>query len=179
MFKELSVSQKMMKMHKEMKGCKIKWYFFRNNFRSTNYYYNKFIEIIGLEAWKKLDPYYKSEWNSARYSFDRMYGLIRAWRVKDSFPPKSETKNIEEDFRQMLPALSEKMEEITKHLADRETLKLEKTVKEISEHIEILEQHLRRNGGDAKTNLEKGLEALEKKLAELLNFSENGQKNNE
>ena len=53
-------------------------HFIRNNPIYTNRYYYSFIEIIGTEKYLRA-AYIRNEWDSARYSFDKMYGLISAW----------------------------------------------------------------------------------------------------
>ncbi|MBR6745671.1 MAG: hypothetical protein IKM00_10740 [Clostridia bacterium] len=172
MVEDTSRSRKLFLMKREMRKCKNRFYFFRNNFRSTNYYYNKFIEIIGLENWKNLDSYYKSEWNSARYSFDRMYGLIRAWYQKNEFPLASNDNSKNDDPRQILAEVSEKVDEIAKQLNNKETLALEKAVKNISESVEQLREHIK-NDDSSKTNLEKDIEKLTANLDELLKKTQN------
>lgn len=79
----------------------------RNSPRQTNKYYYRFIELIGRENWDALDPIYKSAWNNARNSFDKMYGLAAAWKHKD--------------FTAAADA-AEKAARVAKALADADTL---------------------------------------------------------
>ena len=54
-------------------------FFTRNNPIHTNRYYYWFIEIVGSERYLN-SPLVRNEWDTARYSFDKMYGLIAEWR---------------------------------------------------------------------------------------------------
>ena len=160
------------KLLTHMRVRKVFRYFSRNHLRHTSYYYNKFIEIIGLETWEKLHSYYKSEWNSARYSFDRMNGLLASWYKKNEFPLASNDNSKNDDPRQILAEVSEKVDEITKQLTNKETLALEKAVKTISESVEQLREHIK-NDDSSKTNLEKDIEKLTANLDELLKKTQN------
>lgn len=61
-----------------MRCVRIFHYFRRNNPRYTNCYYYRFIEIVGPEKYL-CSPLVRNEWDGARYSFDKMYGLVSAW----------------------------------------------------------------------------------------------------
>lgn len=58
-----------------------RWLFFftRNNPIHTNRYYYRFIEIVGSERYLS-SPLVRNEWDGARCSFDKMYGLVAEWR---------------------------------------------------------------------------------------------------
>ncbi len=167
---DISLSQQMKAMRRGMRCRKIFRYFSRNHVRHTNYYYNKFIEILGLETWERLDPHYKSEWNSARNSFDRMNGLLSSWCDRDAFPEKKEETNFKDDVQKILPELSRKIDGITEQFTDKTTLELKKAVQAISDSAEQLKQQIGETpaGEYAKTALEKEVQALEKKLSGIL-----------
>ncbi len=71
--------QKNLKMLRSRMRCvRIFHYFRRNNPRYTNRYYYRFIEMVGPEKYLH-SPLVRNEWDAARYSFDKMYGLVSAW----------------------------------------------------------------------------------------------------
>jgi len=67
------------KLVKQMRKINIFMYFFRNNPRYTNRFYHQFIQIVGYENYREMLSI-KNEWDGARYSFDKMYGLLYAWQ---------------------------------------------------------------------------------------------------
>ena len=71
--------------------CKINLFlhFSRNNPRTTNYCYHMFIGLIGYDEWNYCSPEIVNAWNTARGSFDKMFGLIKAWCVT-GLPPTDE-----------------------------------------------------------------------------------------
>lgn len=143
----MNISKELKKLLKGMRWRKVCLYFGRNHIRHTSYYYNKFIEIIGLDTWENLDSYYKHEWNSARNSFDRMNGLIAAWRDMDSFP----LKNQEDEIEKKLSILSEKIEELSKKTKLEE--KLEALTNEISELVKSnKKENQTKDKGEISTN---------------------------
>ena len=57
-------------------------HFIRNKPGFTYRYYYRFIEIVGPEKYFH-SPMVRNEWDGARYSFDKMFGLVSGW--KESF----------------------------------------------------------------------------------------------
>lgn len=49
----------------------------RNNPRHREQYYFALIAMVGYENWKNIDPTIRMNWESARLSFDRMYGMVK------------------------------------------------------------------------------------------------------
>jgi hypothetical protein len=49
----------------------------RNNPRHREQYNFALIAIVGYENWKNIDPTLRMNWESARLSFDRMYGMVK------------------------------------------------------------------------------------------------------
>lgn len=49
----------------------------RNNPRHREQYYFALIAMVGYENWKNIDPTVRMNWESARLSFDRMYGMVK------------------------------------------------------------------------------------------------------
>ena len=93
-----------------MKKDLILFYFFRNNSRFTNRYYYRFISVIGAETYHSLDSV-KYEWESARYSFDKMYGLVAAWKDNSSFISDN---LFEKELKNLQTAVNELSDEIKK-----------------------------------------------------------------
>lgn len=52
----------------------------RSNPRHREQYYFGFIAIVGYENWKKLPEMIRVNWESARLSFDRMYGMVKDFK---------------------------------------------------------------------------------------------------
>ncbi len=67
-------------------GKKInKWcHFSRNNPRTVYYYYNWLIGLFGYDNWEKGNALFKRQWESAKYSFDKMYGLVKGWYTSET-----------------------------------------------------------------------------------------------
>lgn len=66
------------------------FHFTRDNPRSTVCFYNRFISIIGHDKWKEMkenNNYIVNAWESAEYSFDKMYGLVKAWKINGLLDP--------------------------------------------------------------------------------------------
>ena len=161
----MNISEKLKKLLRYMRCRKVFFYFGRNHIRHTNYYYNKFIEIIGLDTWENLAPYYKHEWNSARNSFDRMNGLISAWQNMDSFP----LDDPKDDFENKISILSNQIEALFEHCKEEiKEEKLQKTIKEIIEKTDELSKYLEKKPQSEKSKLEESIEILTKKITELM-----------
>lgn len=69
---------KLKKMYFSMRCTYFFLCFMRNKPSYTNRYYYRFIEIVGPEQYLR-SPLVRNEWDSARYSFDKMYGLVSVW----------------------------------------------------------------------------------------------------
>lgn len=52
----------------------------RNNPRHREQYYFGFIAIVGYENWKRLPEAIRVNWESARLSFDKMYGMVKDFK---------------------------------------------------------------------------------------------------
>lgn len=82
------------------------FHFQRNNPRTTVYLHNRMISEIGFENWGKIHPSIRNEWDLSRNSFDRMFGLIKAWYISGaditaeySKPQPSEAEKMGEQIR--------------------------------------------------------------------------------
>ena len=49
----------------------------RNNPRHREQYYFALIAMVGYENWKNVNDTVRMNWESARLSFDRMYGMVK------------------------------------------------------------------------------------------------------
>ena len=49
----------------------------RNNPRHREQYYFALIAMVGYENWKNVNDTIRMNWESARLSFDRMYGMVK------------------------------------------------------------------------------------------------------
>ena len=78
------MKEKLKKLRCTMKCKRFFFYFTRNNPVHTYRCYCRFIEIIGPEKYLR-SPLVRNEWEAARYSFDKMYGLVAAWCEDFSF----------------------------------------------------------------------------------------------
>ena len=63
------------------KMFRIHWlfHFTRNNPRNRGYCYHALIAAVGYDCWARVHPFLRLQWESAQNSFDRMYGLIKAF----------------------------------------------------------------------------------------------------
>ena len=59
-------------------------HFTRNNPRTTEYYYNRLVSLFGADVWNQANAPFKLQWENAKYSFDRMYGLVKGWRKAEA-----------------------------------------------------------------------------------------------
>ncbi len=72
---------KLKKLLRAMRRVKRFFHFTRNNPCHTQRFYHEFIEAIGgYGKWQNLRPEIRSAWNAAAGSFDKQYGLVKAWR---------------------------------------------------------------------------------------------------
>lgn len=90
------MQEKLNNLHRRMCCTRVLLYFLRNNPVYTYRYYYSFIEIVGPEMYLR-STCIRNEWDSARYSFDKMYGLISAWCKK--FDMLDEDSTVFEDIR--------------------------------------------------------------------------------
>lgn len=78
----MSAENEITKLRRKMH--RIKWLFFftRNRRYHTAYFYNFLKADVGYENWKYLPREVREQWDAAADSFDRQYGLVRAWESK-------------------------------------------------------------------------------------------------
>lgn len=72
------MENKLKALKKEMRSTLAFAFFFRNNPMFVNRYYQMGIDAVGRKKYQNL-PLVRNEWEGARNSFDKMYGLVCAW----------------------------------------------------------------------------------------------------
>ena len=118
----------------------------RNNPRHREQYYFALIAIVGYENWKNVNDTVRMNWESARLSFDRMYGMVKdfaeypeeytglfeAKKQESSAPevPADQTNQLNEihiDLTKKLEGISseldKKLENLTKLLPPQDKMK--------------------------------------------------------
>ncbi len=56
------------------------FHLFRDNPRNRERYYFSLISIVGYDHWDNVDETVRMNWESARLSFDRMFGMVKNFR---------------------------------------------------------------------------------------------------
>ncbi len=107
------MSDSLKKMKCSMRCTRIFLHFIRNKPGYTNRYYYRFIEMVGPEKYL-CSPIVRNEWDGARYSFDKMYGLVCAW--SESFEIFEADDAVSGDLQEHLSALcSKEISSLKKH----------------------------------------------------------------
>ena len=79
-------ARKLTSLRRRMWGVSFFLRFTKNNPKWLRQYYHEFICICGgYEKWKQVPPQIRSAWEASANSFDRMYGLIKAWGNSEGF----------------------------------------------------------------------------------------------
>lgn len=130
----------------EMQTVSFRLHFTRNNPCHTQRFYHEFIEAIGgYDEWQKLRPEIRSAWNAAAGSFDKQYGLIKAWSAeevntsgwfkKESPCEKTDVEalnNTANELRELADRLEKLLKSAVAAKVDADTL-TRSTVKKLSE----------------------------------------------
>lgn len=107
------MSDSLRKMKCNMRCTRIFLHFIRNKSGYTNRYYYRFIEIVGPEKYF-CSSIVRNEWDGARYSFDKMYGLISVWCK--NFSILDTEGNVIGDMKEHLDSLySKEISSLKKH----------------------------------------------------------------
>lgn len=69
------------------------WHPFRNNPRNANAIYYGLKYCVGLENWKKINPDVRNSWDSAVFSFDKLFGQLKVYKNLDMKSLLIEEKN--------------------------------------------------------------------------------------
>lgn len=108
-------------------GKKInKWcHFSRNNPRTVYYYYNWLIGLFGYDNWEKGNALFKRQWESAKYSFDKMYGLVKGWYTSETTLtltlPETDAKDLTiEALTNKVKTLTSEINELNKRLTSKD-----------------------------------------------------------
>lgn len=68
------------------------FHFTRNNPRHRDQYYARLIAVVGYDKWKYVEPSLRMSWESAQNSFDKMYGLVKAFATSKDIYAATFTK---------------------------------------------------------------------------------------
>ena len=105
------ISNEIKDLFYSMLRVNIFFHFTRNRKKHTELFYQRFIAIIGAENYDRLLPLVRNSWEGARYDFDRMYGLTKAW--KEFFPALiTEKASSPSDFSSQYYLLCREIESI-------------------------------------------------------------------
>lgn len=69
-------------LFKRMRRKRILLFFTRNRIRNRVELQQRLITVFGLSIWKTLPSLIRTEWNDAAGSFDKMLGLLAAWKER-------------------------------------------------------------------------------------------------
>ncbi len=68
------------KLKRSMAFTNLFFHLVRNNPRHREQYYFGLIAIVGYENWKGMPDTIRMNWESARLSFDKMYGMVKDFK---------------------------------------------------------------------------------------------------
>lgn len=128
-------------------------HFTRNNPRTTGYYYNRLVSLFGADVWNQANAPFKLQWENAKYSFDRMYGLVKGWRKAEAV------------LTLVLPAEDAKDKEINKLKNELEEMRKKKDELQDEKKKEI--DRLKKQMEDEKIRFNEAIEALNKAAEEV------------
>lgn len=128
-------------------------HFTRNNPRTTEYYYNRLVSLFGADVWNQANAPFKLQWENAKYSFDRMYGLVKGWRKAEAV------------LTLVLPAEDAKDKIIKRLKKELKTAKKSKDELQVEKQkeIDLLKQQLE----DEKTRFNEAIAALNQAAEEV------------
>ena len=128
-------------------------HFTRNNPRTTEYYYNRLVSLFGADVWNQANAPFKLQWENAKYSFDRMYGLVKGWRKAEAV------------LTLVLPAEDAKDKKINKLNNDLKEMKKKKEELQDEKQKEI--DRLKQQMKDEKMRFNEAIEALNQAAEEV------------
>ena len=128
-------------------------HFTRNNPRTTEYYYNRLVSLFGADVWNQANAPFKLQWENAKYSFDRMYGLVKGWRKAEAV------------LTLVLPAEDAKDKKINKLNNDLEEMRKKKDELQDEKQEEI--DRLNKQLEDEKTRFNEAIAALNQAAEEV------------
>ncbi len=76
----MTVKRSLKKLKRHMALTNIFFHLVRNNPRHREQYYFGFIAIVGFDNWKRMPDVIRMNWESARLSFDKMYGMVKDFK---------------------------------------------------------------------------------------------------
>lgn len=72
-----TIKTELLWLRMQMERTNFWFHLVRNNPRHREQYYFALIAIVGYENWKNVNDTIRMNWESARLSFDRMYGMVK------------------------------------------------------------------------------------------------------
>lgn len=84
----VTISNTIAELRKKMWRTNFWFHFVRNNPRHRDQHYARLIAAVGYENWRYVEPTLRMSWESARNSFDKMYGLIKAFDANNEIYTK-------------------------------------------------------------------------------------------
>ena len=77
LFRKMEIGREIKRLRRRMRGTNFFYHLVRNNPRHRDQYYFALIAIVGYEKWADIHADIRMNWESARLSFDRMYGMVK------------------------------------------------------------------------------------------------------
>ena len=123
MISKIDICQEIKYLRRRMRCTNFFFHLVRNNPRHREQYYFALIAIVGYEKWGNINEDIRMNWESARLSFDRMYGMLKDFSLHThEYVTALETeeavsKNISFDITEMysvVKSIEEKDKEIFK-----------------------------------------------------------------
>lgn len=140
-------------LHKRGRTINMWFHFTRNNSRTTEYYYNWLVSLFGADNWATGNASFKQQWENAKNSFDRMYGLIKGWQAAHASLSLELPANDQKDKE--IERLTKKIED-NKKSAEEKQADLQKKIAELTGQLE-----------DKKKEFDKAIEALNQAVEEV------------
>lgn len=79
MGRNAEIANKIHTLRRRMRCTNFWLHLVRNNPRHRDRYYFELISIVGYENWSKVNDIIRMNWESARLSFDKMYGMVKSF----------------------------------------------------------------------------------------------------
>ena len=111
------------------------------------------VSLFGADVWNQANAPFKLQWENAKYSFDRMYGLVKGWRKAEAV------------LTLVLPAEDAKDKKINKLNNDLEEMRKKKDELQDEKQEEI--DRLNKQLEDEKTRFNEAIAALNQAAEEV------------
>ena len=118
----MEIGREIKRLRRRMRGTNFFYHLVRNNPRHRDQYYFALIAIVGYEKWADIHADIRMNWESARLSFDRMYGMVKNFALHlhtytavldgQKVPEKKNTNDMAE-LKDTVRSIEEKNNEIS------------------------------------------------------------------